>query len=565
MRRLLILVFLLLIFHPVNGENINPYNVDHAILKVVQEIRFYAKDADEIEVFSYIPQNDFFQNILKIEATKNFSIVKDEFGNEMMKFRVTPETNKIIINTTLEIYRRIAINNNISFPFQSNLTLLHSNFPLTFSYGNEFRKLAKAAQWIYTNLNYDESYKDKILSAKEVFVKKKGVCDEYSTLLIAFLRKLGYTASYEVGYAFDGRAFTPHGWVRVYGESLRDIDPTWCEMPVDALHIKFASLPDPVFNETKIIAKGINPEIHIYPQQVSFEILKYEEKPFVKSRFSFIEKTTNSNSYAIGKLSLYSDKCVLTTVNFGECIDENGKVIVKPYDYEKCMLFCGNARYFSVFSVSKINYPAKCKISAFVNMGKESGDEIEIKGKSAEKVWLSVEKNKVRRGESVKVQSNGHIFTLDGNYAFKQGEFKVYENTTIYAFYNGALEKKHIKVVENIPFEAFIENVSVENNTAKISVLIKNLMEKEISVTLQSDVDKILVNLLPKEVRIINITSKKLAPAQIKISYGDFSLNLNKYIGKEKTIRKEKAKKGNILSILSKLFSQLIEFLSSLF
>lgn len=555
MRKISLLALLMLIL-PVSGYgDINPYNVDYAVIKITQKIKFYVKGADEIEVFSYIPQEDFFQKIITLESDQNFTIVKDEFGNKMLKF--TPTKNEITIKTTVKISRRKSVASNISFPFQSNLTFLNSKFPLIFGYGEEFQKFGKITQWIYTNLEYDEKYGDKILSADEVFVKRKGVCDEYATLFISFLRKLGYSASYEVGYAFDGDEFRAHGWVRIYATEITDIDPTWCEMPVDALHIKFASLPDPVFNETKIIAKGDNPEVKIYPQEIEFEIVEYREKPVINTNFRLIDKKVNSNSYALGKITLSSNECIITTMNLGECVDENGNAIVKPYIYPKCIFFCEYAEYFSVFSVSKIDYPAKCNLSVSVNLGNKSEDELEIDGKNTKKAWLSVEKDKVRKGEKVKVQSNGHIFTIDGKYAFKEGEFKIYENTTIYALY-GTLEKREIAVTENIPFEAFIENVTVENNTTMISISLKNLLKRKIRILLESDIDKVSAVLLPEETRIINITSEKITPAQIRISYEDFSIILSKYI------KIEKEYKGDIFTLFQKIIRQIIEFLSSL-
>jgi len=550
-----VLMFIMYVVPCYCYENISPYNVDYAVIKVIQKIKFEAKNTKEIEVFSYIPQEDFFQKIISIEADQNFTIVKDEFGNKMLKF--TPEKNEIKITTILEIKRRKSIPNNISFPFKSDFTFLNSSFPLVFGYGNDFQKFGKIAQWIYANIEYDERYGDKILSAQQVFEKRKGVCDEFSTLFIAFLRKLGYQASYEIGYAFDKKDFRAHSWVRIYGKNITDIDPTWCQMPVDALHIKFASLPHAMFNETKIIAKGNNPEVIIYPQEIKFEIIEYKESPLVNISFEFVEKQVSSNSYVLGKIKVFSDECIITKLNLGECVDKNGNAVVKPYIYPKCIYFCGNAKYFSAFYVSKIDYAAKCNISALVNFGMETYDELEIKGENNKKVWLSVEKNKVKKGEKVKVFSNGHIFTLDGDYAFKQGEFKINENKTIYAIH-GTIEKKEIAVAEYIPFEADIKNISFENNTAVILIQIKNLLRKRINILIESDREKILATLLPNESKLINISCSFFTPAQIKISYKDFSITLSKYIEKKEKYSKD------IFEVFKRVIMQIIEFVFSL-
>ena len=556
-KKLLILVLVLYFFPSFGNPDISPQLAEYAKIKITQKINFFVNGAEEVKVLSYIPQEDEFQKILSVNANAKFKYVKDAYGNKLLEIYPSKNQNEIVIETFIEIKRRYPIKTEKNFLFETNLTKLQSEFPLSFGYGSEFDKIVKAAKWVYDNLEYDESLGDKILSAQDVFRLRKGVCDEYSTLLISFLKKLGMQASYEVGYAFDRKDFRAHGWVRVYGDKLYDIDPTWCEFPVDALHIKFASLPDPVFNETQIVAKGVNPEIKIYPQELSFEIIEIKERPLVNISFNFFDERASYGSYVLGEIKIFSNMCVLSTLELGSCIDRNNNSIMQPYAFPKCVYFCNASNFFAIFNTSYYEKEAYCTIAALSPFGKEKEAKILLyeTTKPKEKVNLVVEKNKVKRGEEVKVKANGHIFTLYGDYAFKQGVFKIFENTTIYAL-NGNLEEKKVEVVKNIPLEAEILNATIISDAVIVTLKISNKLKEKLEVEIISDTENITKLLSPEEEITVKIKSIAKNPAKIKILSKDFSLILYETV---KEYEKEKEK-----NLIERIFEWIIELLSSL-
>lgn len=80
--------------------------------------------------------------------------------------------------------------------------------------------------WVHSNVEYDISYFGRVRPATEVFRDRKGVCVEYSHLLISMLRSLGMESRYVSGYVFT-EEWQPHAWAEV------DV-PGYGWLPVDA-------------------------------------------------------------------------------------------------------------------------------------------------------------------------------------------------------------------------------------------------------------------------------------------------------------------------------------------
>lgn len=104
---------------------------------------------------------------------------------------------------------------------------------------NVFEYLAK-------NVSYDELLVEDEISAKETFLSKRGSCDEFSHLAIAFLRANNIPSRIVVGYANYGGGWREHAWIEYYDSNSGWVsaDPTFNEMNADALHVTFAKAVD---------------------------------------------------------------------------------------------------------------------------------------------------------------------------------------------------------------------------------------------------------------------------------------------------------------------------------
>lgn len=104
--------------------------------------------------------------------------------------------------------------------------------------------VGKALSWTKQNIRYDETLADEIYdgsskgqSAEETLDCKKGTCNEYSNVFIAFMRHLGIPARYVEGFWMtDSDMRMYHAWAEFYlqGYGWVPVDPmngTWGQSP----------------------------------------------------------------------------------------------------------------------------------------------------------------------------------------------------------------------------------------------------------------------------------------------------------------------------------------------
>lgn len=89
-------------------------------------------------------------------------------------------------------------------------------------------------EYIYNNFDYVPGATAVTTRAAEVFAHRRGVCQDFAHMMLAFLRALGIPARYISGYLFDPSrthmrgAHASHAWVEVYihGHGWFGFDPT---------------------------------------------------------------------------------------------------------------------------------------------------------------------------------------------------------------------------------------------------------------------------------------------------------------------------------------------------
>ena len=80
---------------------------------------------------------------------------------------------------------------------------------------SSLRTIANLVNWIHGTVEYDVEYWGQTKSAKEVFQLRRGVCVEYTHLLISMARSLGFETRYVSGYVFAD-TWQPHAWTEIY-------------------------------------------------------------------------------------------------------------------------------------------------------------------------------------------------------------------------------------------------------------------------------------------------------------------------------------------------------------
>ncbi|MDD5171829.1 MAG: transglutaminase-like domain-containing protein [Candidatus ainarchaeum sp.] len=95
------------------------------------------------------------------------------------------------------------------------------------------------ANWVHSAVKYDISYWSKSKSAKDVFAERRGVCVEYTHLLISMARSLGFDTRYVSGYV-QSNSWQPHAWAEIYvpGYGWLPVDATFGQVGIlDSSHL----------------------------------------------------------------------------------------------------------------------------------------------------------------------------------------------------------------------------------------------------------------------------------------------------------------------------------------
>ncbi len=87
-------------------------------------------------------------------------------------------------------------------------------------------------KWVYKNIIYTKEYSKKILTAKEIYNERKGVCDHKTILYNTLLLSLGIPSIYVSGFVIDGNnknnIESTHAWsIIYYKKEWIYIDDTW--------------------------------------------------------------------------------------------------------------------------------------------------------------------------------------------------------------------------------------------------------------------------------------------------------------------------------------------------
>ena len=485
----------------------NPQNVEYMKVEVVQSGSVsVTDDVSELNVSLYIPQSDSAQTV-EIEGVSNpdYFFEKDRFGNAKINmFWKNPQSA-----VTFSVKSLVTINRGNSADFY-NLAdfskpsgLIQSTDPeieslaenLTLGKKTDFEKIAALTKWVNENIEYDLAYSDASLSATTTLHIRKGVCDEFSTLLLSMTRALGYQTSYAAGYAY-GKGYTlsegdfaPHGWAEIYTPSGTIIaDPTWGEIPVDATHIKFANLADSIYPEVNVSGVGKSPKLKINPTKTEIKIIEVRENPAIKSSSSLLEANI-WNGYAIVKTDLSAQGCVLTKISSQPCVFKGGPLL-QPEQNFSAVYFCGSKTFYSIFKLPE-NLDEKkiytCPITVSAYNANQNILNLTLEEKPSGGVKLSLDKTSVEEGETVTAESpDSYLFTSFGQSGFGSAIFTASDSMIVYAYRNGALDRQAVAVVKEKPFEIAIQadaNYTV-NETGFVYITLKNLLQESRSIAL---------------------------------------------------------------------------------
>jgi hypothetical protein len=279
---------------------------------------------NELEInISALPQN----GICKYNTGK---IIKDEYGNLILsqKYRDVYSDVEWWIKCEIDSEKSFAKLTSVpkfpKFDYEENIKKYLKFTDLTQPServklkANEITKGSsttleaslRLAEWVANNVEYDMSYGEELKPASWVVENLRGVCSEYSHLLISFLRSVGIPSRYAVGYVYSSEYedFQPHSWVEVYLNEWLPLDPTFNEFGnIDALHIRLRHSLDgnESLVEIKYLAGSSNVKVKIKKPEVRISIVSMEnETEFLVSSLKLNKNLFGENDYALLTVSV---------------------------------------------------------------------------------------------------------------------------------------------------------------------------------------------------------------------------------------------------------------------
>lgn len=93
---------------------------------------------------------------------------------------------------------------------------------LTIAHSSVFEKAAVIMRWIHTEFSYEPGITDVDTHLEHAFALRKGVCQDFTHVMIGMCRAIGLPARYASGYIFTGGreslvgAQASHAWCEVY-------------------------------------------------------------------------------------------------------------------------------------------------------------------------------------------------------------------------------------------------------------------------------------------------------------------------------------------------------------
>jgi len=588
--RFAITLFVMFLVLPVSASALsfeNAPSISEMLSKV--EIKGTVETVGSVQKVEFnvsIPQEDEFQKIESLQVSHPYIFVEDRYGNRWIKIEVNMPPDKIdyTVQATVRTYRKTSATTDHKEEFLKPTYLVQSTDPEVVSLAqsvatgnNDFEKISEMVKWTHESITYDLAYGEVNLTAKETLNLRKGVCDEYATVLLSMARSQGYSAAYAVGYAY-GRGYTAeasfnaHGWTEIYTDSGGfPADPTWMESGfVDATHIKFLTIPDGIFTLVKASAVGFG-DFRVKLSKVSATItpLETEEEPLIRASSSLLANPV-WNGFAVVKTDLSANGCYATKVETASCTI-NSAEFFKAEDSSQPISFCNQKQIFTIFKPSApVNdaYKYVCPISISTIGGNREKVNVSVQKTDTGSVSLVVDKKTVTPNEELMATAPGaYLFTTDGQYGINSLKMTAPPtNFKVYAYNAGALASEDVSVVKVKTLDlSLAANATVRvGESVTVLLSVTNLLQRPQSIQATFRGNTQSAEVLDRKVFVFNYTSASTEDnfIQVSIQSDGYSTVLSKVINIQE---REKGFVEQILDFLVNIVDRIALAISAYF
>ncbi len=260
------------------------HHKDSRLMRVVHETSYsYSEPVEKSEhVFRLIPMYNRYQQVLEysldVSVPAQKIVYRDVFNNDVVHMTVDKQYNELKIKSQAIVrIHRIDVDD-FSHPLRQTkipatwmpwqrqmmqaFIMPHelpetqlrelSEYANSFAERNDFNlfeTFVDMNRTIYEDYQYKQGATDLDTTAFEVYVSRKGVCQDFANLLICMARLLNIPARYRVGYIYTGADYqnkiqseATHAWAELYIPYVgwRGFDPTNGKL-VDTDYIRTAT------------------------------------------------------------------------------------------------------------------------------------------------------------------------------------------------------------------------------------------------------------------------------------------------------------------------------------
>jgi transglutaminase-like putative cysteine protease len=228
--------------------HVTKYHYNWPVKESINEIRMFPHHFDNQKVLAYE---------LVITSNPAVSISTDFNGNRVGNFYLLPSHSEMTIKSSMTV----RINHSLKIPELDTITvadlapekecsiyLLRLSYPEVIEKQDQIQDILNSidyqnrsiiaiaqqcSQYIFENFTYTKGITNIETTIDEILSLKKGVCQDFTNVLLQLLRTAGIPARYVSGYIcpyeneFRGEGAT-HAWVEVYSptQGWLGIDPT---------------------------------------------------------------------------------------------------------------------------------------------------------------------------------------------------------------------------------------------------------------------------------------------------------------------------------------------------
>ncbi|MFH0832704.1 MAG: transglutaminase domain-containing protein, partial [Candidatus Aenigmatarchaeota archaeon] len=460
---------------------IYPSTVDSIELKVIYSGSLITNNVESVNLSIYIPQ----EGVQRVDVNANYRYIFDEFGNRLVllewskpKGTIDYNIEVVVRNNAKQLDGDKKIGDDSRYLKETNTVVINDEIRrLAYPYEKSLQKAAEMTILTNNLVKYDISLSGQRKPSDWVLVNRRGVCAEYSSLLLSLLRASGIPARYVAGYAYSGESkkFIGHAWVEVLTDGgWIPFDATWLQAGyLDATHIKTSSLIDG--NQTdKIVHRGGS--IDWKRNDEKFEIINYQEKNITDISISSESFSINGYGYIAASVQ---GGCSIAHITVKSCTSE-GDDMLNIYDSDRKFWFCGKNVLYWFFSSNDLekDFVYTCPVAVFDQIRTKS-IAVELTGiKKLPDVFISGPST-AGINEPFKLEASADGIFYSPNFTLNNGktwDLKIAKPGVykFYLYFDGAVAEKSVSIIERKEFslsvvlpinatESFFANITANN------------------------------------------------------------------------------------------------------